>query len=351
MKKLILFAFLCTALISCEKSTDFGPQYDQVESAEIEKVIKGVLVVNEGNFGFGNASISVVDLQKQKIQNRIFENANQRGVGDVAQSVLVVDSLAFVVVNNSNLIHVINLKDFTLVKELKVSGAPRYLVRYKNELLLSSMGSNSLVSISLNDFSVSSKVFVFDWGWLEEMQIKDNVLLACNRTKNTIDWIDLESGVLESQIKVGKDPESIIQDSLGNIWILCTGGFNKNDREKASIYQIKKGERTSKLHYQFSDIENSPTRLRLNKNGDKAYFLKGGVYEINLNILSEPSSLFSQKSGQLFYGLGVNPVNGNLFVSNVNDYVSTGEILVMAPSGILLQNYPAGIIPQAFGFY
>ena len=187
MKRAISILAIALVVLSCKKDNNFGPQYSEDAPTQIEKVLNGVLVLNEGNFGFGNSSLSVIDFKTQQIQNKVFEGANQKKLGDVAQSILVVDSLAFIAVNNSNSIFVVGITDFKQIKEIKVTGAPRYLVRYKNEILVSTMGANALFSISLSDYSLTKKVSLSNWGWLEEMQIQGDKLYACNRTKNKID--------------------------------------------------------------------------------------------------------------------------------------------------------------------
>lgn len=351
MKKLMLSFLVLTLIFSCKKNENFGPQFLENPTDSIEHVVNGVLVLNEGNFGFGNSSLSVIDLQKDNIQNQIFKSFNNKVLGDIAQDVIVVDSIAFVVINNGNLIRAINLNDFKEIKEIKLTGSPRYIVKYKNELLVSSMGSNSIVAINLSDYSTNEKIVLSDWGWLEEMKIHNEKLYACNRTKNTIDVVNLLSIQVESQIKVGQDPESIIVDLQGNAWALCTGGFDKNDREKASIYKINNGSKSSTLVYRFSDIENSPTRFRLSKSGNKAYFLNNGIFAFNLENQGEPESFLSQSQGQLFYGLGINPINGNVFVTNAKDYASNGEVIEIDTNSLVLRKYNAGIIPQAFSFY
>jgi len=349
MKRAISILAIALVVLSCKKDNNFGPQYSEDAPTQIEKVLNGVLVLNEGNFGFGNSSLSVIDFKTQQIQNKVFEGANQKKLGDVAQSILVVDSLAFIAVNNSNSIFVVGITDFKQIKEIKVTGAPRYLVRYKNEILVSTMGANALFSISLSDYSLTKKVSLSNWGWLEEMQIQGDKLYACNRTKNKIDLVNLETNQLESQIIVGKDPESIVADSSGDVWVLCTGGFDKNDREKASIYKIR--ESSSTLMFRFADIENSPTRLRMSKSGDKLYFINNGLYQFSLNSIGEPVSILAQSSGQVFYGLGINPANGNLFLTNAKDYQSSGEILELDGNASVIQKFNTGFIPQAMGFY
>lgn len=68
-------------------------------------------VLNEGNWGNNEASLSRVNLSTGDITNNIFGTANGRGLGDVAQDLVVYGTKAYVTVSFSNTIEVVNISD------------------------------------------------------------------------------------------------------------------------------------------------------------------------------------------------------------------------------------------------
>ena len=68
-------------------------------------------VLNEGSWGSSNASLDRVNLASGEIQHDVFATANGRGLGDVAQDVVVYGSKAYVTVSFSNTIEAVNLHD------------------------------------------------------------------------------------------------------------------------------------------------------------------------------------------------------------------------------------------------
>ncbi len=68
-------------------------------------------VLNEGTWGSNNASLSRVNLATGAIDNNVFSSANGRGLGDVAQDVVVNDGKAYIAVSFSNTVEVVNLAD------------------------------------------------------------------------------------------------------------------------------------------------------------------------------------------------------------------------------------------------
>lgn len=68
-----------------------------------------LLVLNEGNWGSNDAGVSRVDVSNSSAEVNFFENSNNRGLGDVAQDIVVVDGKAYITVSFSNSIEVMDI--------------------------------------------------------------------------------------------------------------------------------------------------------------------------------------------------------------------------------------------------
>ena len=78
----------------------------------------GYFVTNEGNFGTGNGSLSFID-DRGSVSNNIFAQTNSFSLGDVVQSMEIINGKAFIVVNNSSKIEVANIitsNEFSIFK-------------------------------------------------------------------------------------------------------------------------------------------------------------------------------------------------------------------------------------------
>ena len=64
-----------------------------------------MLVLNEGNFQFSNASLTFYDPIADTVCNNLFYKVNDAPLGDVGESMTLVDGKLYIVVNNSNLIY------------------------------------------------------------------------------------------------------------------------------------------------------------------------------------------------------------------------------------------------------
>ena len=74
------------------------------------------IVLNEGNWSGNNSSLSKVNLATGAIGNNVFSAANGRGLGDVAQDVVVYGTKAYVTVSFSNTIEAMSLDDCSSVQ-------------------------------------------------------------------------------------------------------------------------------------------------------------------------------------------------------------------------------------------
>ena len=88
---------------------------------------RGVFICNEGNFMFGNASLSFYNPDSFSVYNQIFFNANRFPPGDILQSMTILDSLGFLVINNSGKILVINTFSFRHIATIGDFNSPRYI--------------------------------------------------------------------------------------------------------------------------------------------------------------------------------------------------------------------------------
>ena len=200
------------SLTSCMK-WDYG---DAVE--DFNATGAGLFITNEGNFQYGNATLSYYDPATKQVQNEIFFRANGMKLGDVAQSMTIYDNKGWVVVNNSHVIFAIDLNTFKEVGRIENLTSPRYIHFLSDEkAYVTQLWDNRIFIINPKKYEITGYIQVPDMtmesGSTEQMvQYGKYVYCNCWSYQNRIIKIDTETDQVVDELKVGIQPTSLVMD-------------------------------------------------------------------------------------------------------------------------------------------
>ena len=347
MKKinLILLIFLLFTA-ACKKDDPKPDGPDELGS--------GIFIVNEGNFNSGNASLTYYETETKKTINKLFYQQNNAPLGDVAQSITIRGERAFIVINNSGLIYVINRK--TAKFEGKITGmvSPRFLSFINdNKAYVSDLSSSKITIVNPKQFSILGKIEIGRTS--EEMRVIGSEVFvanwsAYNQTKlnNQVLIINSLQNVLIDSITVGIEPNSMEIDKNGDLWVLCSGGFLNT--EKPSLWQINPVQRKVLQTIEFPDINSAPTELEINKEGDELFFINQSIFRMSINDKQIPGEAFIQDVAELPYRLYIDKQNDEIYLTDALDYTRNGLVYHFNAAGLILDTISAGIIPGNIGF-
>ena len=334
-------------IFGCNKK-EIGPQCLNCDETPITKTASSdVLIINEGTFGWTNASITMYNKSNNIVNQNVFKNANNGAIlGDVAQSFLQINDKGYIMVNNSNKVEVVNMNNFTSVATINGFNSPRYMLKINNnKSYVTDLYANSIQVVNLNSNTISGNISVS--GWTEQLVLYNDTAYVCDMTNNTILIINTLTDALVDSIKVGVSPNSLVLDKNNKLWVMCSGGFNI---ENARLMEINPADRSIIQTFTFPNINHSPGSLTINNSKDNLYFINSSVYQMSISSNSLPSTPIVTNSGNVFYGLGIDPSNNDIYVADAIDYVQNGIVFRYSASGNLIHQFTAGIIPGNFWF-
>lgn len=340
MKNIII---LCISILlaSCLKLPE--------ETPIVETLGGGAFIVNEGSFLSGNGSLSFYSYDSSKVYNDLFSKNNSRPLGDVPNSMISYGVNGYIVVNNSGKVEVIDPDTYKSKATIKGLVSPRNMaIVAESKAYITSLYSDSLAILNLNSNIISGYI---NLGKSSEAIIVNGSLAYVSNWLggNKIYVINTVLDKVTDSITVGLEPESMVLDRNYRLWVLCTGGWKKE--QKAEIDVINTSLNRVEQKFIFPAIEDSPSCLKIDGPGDFVYYLNKGVWKMNINSPGLPASTYiPQLDKQVFYKLGINPVNSDIFITDVGDYLHNGYLLIHTADGVFSSKHELNIIPGAIWF-
>ena len=341
----IAITLLCS---SCMK-------WEYGQSEEFNTSGEGLFILNEGNFQYGNASLSYYDPATKEIQTEVFYRANAMKLGDVAQSMVVRGNVGWLVVNNSHVVFAIDLSTFKEIGRITNLTSPRYIHFISDEkAYISQIWDNRIFIVNPKRFEVTGYIecpnMTMESGSTEQMvQQGKYVYVNCWSYQNRILKIDTEIDKIVAELEVGIQPTSLALDCNGKLWTITDGGYEGSPYgyEAPSLYCIDTESFTIEKQFQFRRGD-APSEIQINGTGDKIFWLNDDVWQMSVYDETLPAKPFLRYAETLYYGLTINPHNGDVYVADAIDYQQQGKVYRYSATGELLDEFYVGIIPGAF---
>lgn len=355
----VLAVFAAVGVFGCGGDEDDMNVDDDKKTAD---VVSGVYIVNEGNFGKGNASLSLYDPATGAVATDVFKPANGKPLGDTANDIVVRDGKVWVVVNNSQVIEVLDAATNKSVGQVAFPGGGS-----PYSLTLDAAGTygyvpllwgNALARINLVSMSVDKTVEV--GGNPTDCAIANGKVYVNNSGTEEGFGAGTQVAVVDAAmnvkklIPVGDRPTAVV--AVGNtVVVLCSGFWDNYDTADAnestpgSIVVIDAN--TDTVTDQIPLDGNVGDRMELGPDGHAYFVVNNKVAtfdtasgQVHTTTIQTPEGVFG------WYGLGVDPVDGAVYLTDAKDYTNPGDVYVFEPSGALRAKFAADIIPRSFGF-
>ncbi len=316
----------------------------------------GLFIVNNGNYGTPNASLSFYDLTTGTIRNNVFSAANGIPLGEVAQSVTVDGDRTFVVVNLSNKVYAIDSNDYEIQSEITDHvSSPRFFAKITDDKYYLSQMSSRKIGVYEKEMS--------GYKYVKEIEVtaaaggNENILVAGNYAYTnawsygkTVAKIDIADDKVVSELEVGIQPESIAYCETSNsLWVLCDGGGweqNPVGYEAPSLVEIDLASFTIKQKIALPMSSAS----KLCYHDGALYWLTAGKGVTKMDLASKAVTDHIAISSYGIYALTICPANGDIYVADAIDYTQNGVIYRYDIAGNKLGDFKAGIIPAGFAW-
>ncbi|HLN71692.1 MAG: YncE family protein [Methylococcaceae bacterium] len=354
MKKLIYI--LLVALCACSESPVDTVFFDFTAR-------RGVYIVNQGNFMYGNSSLSFYNPETKKVINHVFQARNGAPIGDVAQSMTLWNGMGFIVVNNSGKIYVIDSNTAEYKGSITGLSSPRYIhIINAQKAYVTDLYAQKITIFNPSTFEITGAIPVnnslseYSQHSTEKMvQYKNMVFTNCWSYDNKILVIDSETDQLVDSIEVFKQPNSLVLDKYNKLWVLTDGGFEGSPYgyERPALIKIDAETREVERTFKFI-LGEHPLGLSLNSSKDSLFFINRHIWKMAITDKKLPelpliTSSWSNVYGG-FYSMAIDPSNSEIYIGDAIDHAQDGLVYRYSPSGTLIDSFKTGITPSDFAF-
>ena len=314
--------------------------------------VKGVYVLNEGNFGRGNSTLSYYDDASRVVYQDVFATVNHRPLGDVGNSMVIRNGRGYVVVNNSNKIEIIDVATDASVGTIVIGRgrSPRQMAFINDSLaLVTCLYDASVLEVNVITMAVVRRIGVGpNPEGIAIVQGKAFVANSGLGYGNTLSVLDLGSLSVTHTLIVGDNPVDVSVTPAQMLYVVCVGFYGDGSEPltgdtPARIAVIDPAAETVVTSI---FLGGHAYHIAMNKEGLGYVPTTDSVIVIDTRVHASLGVFL--RSG--FYGVGVDDDTDDIYLSDAKNYVQPGTIYVYSASGQLRTQFNVGVNPGSFAF-
>ncbi len=369
-------AILLTLSPGCRKIELVNPtEYDVLDlEPEPDADPIGMYLLNEGNMGSNKADLDYLDYRTAVYARGIYAEKNPdvvKELGDVGNDIQIYDGKLFAVINCSHKIEVMDAYTTKRITQIDIPNCRYIRFRGKYAYVSSYVGpvamdpnarKGAVFKVDLSDYKIVGEATV---GYQpDELAIVEEYAYVANsggyRAPNydsTVSVVELESMRQVYKIDVAINLSRIKADSYGNLWVSSRGNY---DDIPSNLYRLEPyGGR-----YRVAEAMNIPAS-NMALHGDSLYVYsveysnqtsKNTVTYAIINVKQKRvvSRSFitdgTERDIVIPYGLAIHPKNGDIFITDAKNYVSSGVLHCYSKEGVHKWSVRTGDIPAHMVF-
>lgn len=330
---------------------------DDAASGMTGPFTNGILVLNQGGFGAGDAEVSFLS-HNMELQNNIFSGMNGgAALGDTGQSIGIEGNNAYIVVNNSQKIEVVDRVYFRHVATITQGlNNPRYIAFDNNKAYVTNWGDGMSTTddfVAVIDLATNAVTATIPVAEGPEKIVSENGKLYVAHYGgfgygNTVTVIDSTTDTVETTINVGDVPNSL-EVANGMLYVLSGGMPSWSGAEtNGELHVINLSNNEVDHSVQFS--QHGPSNLDI-EGGNIYYTINSGVYKMDVTATALPAEPLFTTTDQGAYGVYSFAVSsGHIYLGDAGDYNSAGKVYVHDINGQLHHTFTVGVVPAGFYF-
>lgn len=315
-----------------------------------------LMVLNEGSWGGNNASLSYLDIAAGEITNDWFAAKNSRGLGDVAQDLVVYGSKAYVTVWNSNSLEVIDTATGVSRHVDLGNRGPRYIATEGGKLYITCYTPHSVIRIDTATLEVEATCELGNYNPEGIAAVNGKLLVASSNVSdeqgsysydNHLYVLRISDFSSIGVIEVGYNPQKVLALGDGTAVVNYIGDYGAHAAGSAIVG----------IALTVTDLNQELTNMTVADGNIYGYYTvwaddysSKSTHFVKIDPSHNVTPLLTSVNLNA-YSIGVHPVSGNIYIADDGNYSANGDLHCFAPDGTLRWKREVGLMPSKIVFY
>ncbi|AQX10621.1 hypothetical protein BAY32_15745 [Elizabethkingia ursingii] len=303
---------------------------------------QGIIISNEGNFNTPNASVSFTTNDFSTINQDIYNTVNKETTGDVLNTIGFKGDLAYLVLNNSNQIKIVNRYTFKKVGEItKEIVSPRYIAVTDKYIYVTNdkyQGGKYVSIYNISDLSFVKKIDVSNAA--ENIAAINGNIFVQNASfgfGNKISYVNGSTNNLQSEVTIPNGQIQNIIANSNNLYVMASDASAAD----SYIYTLSDSGMITKT----TVLKGISQASKLRIDSGKFYFATGvKVYAMDMNATNTPTTpVITASASDQYSGLyGFDVIDGKIYTADSNKFTANSTVTVYSSTGNILKTFEAG---------
>ncbi|MCG2615072.1 YncE family protein [Terrimonas sp. NA20] len=371
----IISIVMLFALASCRKDVAVFMNEDIPVDPPSVNGFSGFYLLNEGNMGSNKSTLDFFDYKTGVYQRNIYAAVNPtvpKEMGDVGNDIRIYGGRLYAVINASNKVEVMNAKtakrigqiDIPNCRYIKFDKGFAYVTSYAGPIEINPNYAQKgyVAKVDTATLTVVDKCIV---GFQpDELEITDGKIYVANsggymgagnteKYERTVSVIDLSTFTEDKRIDVAYNLHHLRADRRGDLWVTSRGDYKTLPSRLFFIDKVQQ-KVTDTLPIAVSNFYLEGDSL-YTYSTEWSYITYSNV--ITYSIINTrtreivTNSFISDGTDKLIeipYGIMVNPLNKEIYVTDAGNYVSPGILYCFDKEGKKKWSVRTGDIPAHF---
>lgn len=372
-RKLIYIALVSLLIAGCRRDEPVTPPEEEQKGEVVQNEITGFYLLNEGNMGSNKSTLDYYDYTTATYSRDIYAEANPnvpKELGDVGNDLKIYGGRMYAVINCSNKVEVLDARtckrigqvDIPNCRYITFDGRYAYVTSYAGPVSLDASHAQIGYVARFDTAALQIDATCLVGYQPDEPAVVNGKLYVANSGgymvpdyDSTVSVIDLTSFTETKRITVAKNLWRARADRYGQLWVSSRGDYYDTP---AKLYCIDTN--TDRI---VDSVSMAVSALDIV--GDSLYacatawdyiemddVLSYSILNVRTRETVSTGFITDGTDAQIQkpYGIKVNPLTRDIYVTDAKNYVNPGMLHCYSPAGVLQWSVRTGDIPAQIAF-